>query len=208
MNALILLSQLFILLFSVVIHEVSHGAMANYLGDPTAKESGRLSLNPIKHLDFFGSFLVPLTLYLLSGGTFVFGWAKPVPFDPMLLRKPKRDTGLVAFAGPMANFILAIFFGLLIRIFHSSLTPFLILFSSWVVEINLLLGIFNLVPIPPLDGSKIILALAPDSWLPHLVFLERYGLWILLIFLFFGFSLIIPIISFFYRILTSLTITL
>ena len=204
MSGLILFFQLTILLFSVVVHEVSHGAMANYLGDPTAKESGRLSLNPIKHLYFFGSFLIPLTLYVVTGGQFVFGWAKPVPFNPLLLKKPKRDTGLVAFAGPMANFILAIVFGLFIRLFAGASSQFLISFFSWIVQINLLLAIFNLVPIPPLDGSKMLYSLAPDSWFPHLAFLERNGLWILLLFLFFGFPLIVPVIDFFYKILTGL----
>ena len=128
MQGIVLIFQLIILLFSVTIHEVSHGAMAYKLGDPTAKDSGRLSLNPLKHLDPFGSFLLPLFLFLVSKGSFVFGWAKPVPFNPLLLKKPKRDIGLVAFAGPAANLSLAIIFGLLLRFFSSFFNPFLISF--------------------------------------------------------------------------------
>jgi len=199
-----LLSQLIILLFAIVIHEVSHGTAAYHLGDPTAKNAGRLSLNPKKHLDFWGSFVVPLSLFIFSRGNFTFGWAKPVPVNPMLLRNPKRDIGLVAFAGPAANLSLALIFGILLRIFISFLPPALIHFFSWIVSINLLLAIFNLIPIPPLDGSKILFSLAPKSWGPILTFLEIYGMFILILFLFFGLPLIWPIIGFLYHIITGL----
>ncbi len=205
MQGIALIFQLIILLFSVTIHEVSHGAMAYKLGDPTAKDSGRLSLNPLKHLDLFGSFLLPLFLFLVSKGSFVFGWAKPVPFNPLLLRKPKRDIGLVAFAGPAANLSLAIIFGLLLRFFSSFFNPFLNVFFAWIVATNLLLAVFNLVPIPPLDGSKILFSFAPSSWLPFLKFLEVYGWLILLFFLFFGVQFIFPIVSFFFHFLTGLS---
>ena len=203
MEGIYFLAQLLILLFAVVIHEVSHGAVAYHLGDPTAKESGRLTLNPIKHLDFWGSFIVPLTLFFISQGKAVFGWAKPVPVNPLLLKNPKRDIGLVAFAGPAANLALAIIFGIFLRIF-SPLNPSLTLFFSWIVYINLLLAIFNLVPIPPLDGSKILFSLAPASWAPFLSFLEVYGPIILIIFLFFGFPLIWPVINFLFHLLTGI----
>ncbi len=200
-----LLIQLIILLFAVVIHEVSHGAVAYHFGDPTAKESGRLTLNPIKHLDPWGSFFVPLTLFIFSHGKAVFGWAKPVPINPMLLKNPKRDIGLVAFAGPAANLSLAIIFGILLRIFGAfSLNLPLIYFFSVIVYINLLLAVFNLVPIPPLDGSKILFSLAPKSWTPILTFLEVYGMFILIIFLFFGLPLIWPIVDFLYHLITGL----
>ena len=200
-----LLIQLIILLFAVVIHEVSHGAVASHLGDPTAKESGRLTLNPIKHLDPWGSFIIPLTLFIFSHGRAVFGWAKPVPVNPMLLRNPKRDIGLVAFAGPAANLSLAVIFGILLRIFGVfSLNLPLIYFFSAIVYINLLLAVFNLVPIPPLDGSKILFSLAPASWAPLLSFLELYGPIILIIFLFFGFPLIWPVINFLFHLFTGI----
>ncbi len=201
---MLLIFEIIVLLFSVIIHEVSHGAMAYYLGDPTAKESGRLSLNPLKHIDPFGSIIVPLLLYITTNGSLVFGWAKPVPFNPMFLRKPKRDIGLVAFAGPMANLILAIVFGLVVR--FSSLFGFnqaVVKLLVYVVFINLLLAIFNLVPIPPLDGSKILFSFAPASWERNLLVLERYGMIFLLLFLFFGFNLIIPVIGFLLRVITG-----
>ena len=199
-----LLIQLVILLFAVVIHEVSHGAMAYHLGDPTAKESGRLTLNPIKHLDLWGSFIVPLTLFVFTRGRAIFGWAKPVPVNPMLLKNPKRDIGLVAFAGPAANLVLAVIFGILLRTFHLLFPQSLSDFFSWVIYINLLLAIFNLIPIPPLDGSKILFSLAPKSWAPILTFLEVYGMFILILFLFFGLPLIWPIIDLLYHLITGL----
>ncbi len=202
---MLLVFEIIVLLFSVIIHEVSHGAMAYYLGDPTAKQSGRLSLNPLKHIDPFGSIIVPLLLYITTNGSLVFGWAKPVPFNPMFLRKPKRDIGLVAFAGPMANLILAVVFGLLIRFANAlSLNQAVVGLLTYVVFINLLLAVFNLVPIPPLDGSKILFSFAPASWERNLLFLERYGMIFLLMFLFFGFQLIVPIIGFLFKIITGL----
>src|SRR3989338_8324545 len=110
------LFQITVLIFSAVIHEVSHGAMANYLGDPTAKNLGRLTLNPLKHLEVFGSFLFPLLTYFGSGGSFLFGWAKPVPYNPMFLRDPKRGAAYIAAAGPLANFSIAIILGMVLRI--------------------------------------------------------------------------------------------
>ncbi len=206
MNISILIFEILVLLFSVIIHEVSHGAMANYLGDPTAKKMGRLTLNPLKHLDFMGSFIVPLFLWISTKGSFVFGWAKPVPFNALYLKKPKRDIGLVAFAGPMANFILALFFGFLIRFAPSFFNQTAVMLFSYIVQINLLLAIFNLVPIPPLDGSKILFSLSPESWSESLMALEKYGMLILIIFLFFGFQLIVPIIDFLYKIITGIGI--
>jgi len=151
-----LIFQLIILLFSVVVHEVSHGLAALYLGDDTAEKMGRLTLNPLKHLDPIGSVLLPLMLVLMNTG-FIFGWAKPVPYNPLNLKMPRRDSAILAFAGPLSNFSLALIFGLIIRIIivtssFVSLLPFLM----FIVWINLVLGVFNLLPIPPLDGSKIL----------------------------------------------------
>lgn len=131
-----------------------HGWMADRLGDPTAKKAGRLTLNPIPHIDIFGSILLPFLL-IASGAGFVFGWAKPVPYNPYNLRDAKYGPAKVAAAGPLGNFITALFFGFILRFFPIA-SPELIGLLQIIVFINLLLMIFNLVPIPPLDGSKVL----------------------------------------------------
>lgn len=182
----ILIVQLIILFFSVVVHEISHGYVAKYLGDDTAEKMGRLTLNPLKHLDPFGSIILPL-LFIITKAPFVLGWAKPVPFNPYNLRNPKTGGGIIAAAGPIVNFILAIIFGLLIRfLWPLGVSPFLILSFAIVVFLNLALGIFNLLPIPPLDGSKILFALLPDKYFELQRFLETYGFFIILLLLFLG----------------------
>jgi Zn-dependent protease len=168
-----------ILIFSVIIHEVAHGAVANHLGDPTAKDTGRLTLNPINHLDPIGSVLLPLILVII-GSPFLIGWAKPVPVNPYNLRNPKKDMARIAVAGPAINFFIAIFFALLIQFFALP-EKFLIIFSI-IIFINILLAVFNLLPIPPLDGSKILFSFFPQS-LEHVqIWIEQFS-----IFLFFGF---------------------
>jgi len=150
-----------ILLFSVVIHEVSHGYAALALGDQTAKDEGRLSLNPIVHLDPIGSFLVPLVGFL-SGGIII-GWAKPVPFNPYNLRNQRWGEALVAVAGPLSNIMIAVVFSIIIKLAESAgfaTEPFLFA-ASYLVYINIILALFNLIPIPPLDGSKILFSVLP-----------------------------------------------
>ena len=197
-SALILIFQLIVLIFSVMVHEVSHGYVAERLGDPTARLAGRLTLNPKKHLDPFGSFLLPLGLYILTKGSFVFGWAKPVPYNPLNLKNPRTGAATIAAAGPLSNLILAGVFGILLRILApADFAPSAIaLFFSLIIYLNILLAVFNLVPIPPLDGSKVLFAILPKSEGSHqfMNFLERYGFLFLLIFIFYGFNLIIPII--------------
>lgn len=192
--------QLIILLFSVIIHEVSHGTMAKQLGDDTAERMGRLTLNPLAHLDFFGSFLMPLLLYFTTSGRFVFGWAKPVPYNPLNLKHPRRDTALVAFAGPMANLLLALTLGLIIRL--NFLPENLVYYLAYIVLINISLAIFNLVPLPPLDGSKIFLYFFPSQKLEF--FLLQYGNLLLIFFLIFGWQLIQPLISILFLLFTGL----
>ena len=188
--------QIIVLIFSAVIHEVSHGFTAEKLGDPTARLAGRLTLNPFKHLEFFGSFILPLSLYLLSGGRFVFAWAKPVPYNPLNLKNPLRGGALIALAGPLSNFIIAIFFGIILNIVGPN-SPISSLFLI-IIYINILLGVFNLVPIPPLDGSKVLFGILPHKkWAYDLIrFLESYGMILLILFLFFGFDSIMPIVNF------------
>ncbi|MEK7627833.1 MAG: site-2 protease family protein [Patescibacteria group bacterium] len=151
-----------IIVFSVVIHEVSHGYMANFLGDPTARLQGRLTLNPISHLDPFGSVILPLMLSL-SSSPLLFGWAKPVPYNPYNLRRGGLwSEALVAGAGPASNLAIALMFALFIRIgSNMGVSESVLALSLMVVGINVMLALFNLVPIPPLDGSKILSAILP-----------------------------------------------
>jgi Zn-dependent protease len=189
-TAVITIFFLVVLLFSVIIHELAHGYVAYSLGDPTAKYAGRLTLNPIKHLDPFGSVILPLIFVLISslpgGQPFIFGWAKPVPINPYNFKDQKWGTLKVSIAGPLSNFAVALVFGLLIRFFYSpQLAPIMELFSI-IVYLNILLGIFNLIPIPPLDGSWILFRFLP-SWAERIrVFLQQYGFFIIIVLLFSG----------------------
>lgn len=181
---------LIVLLFSVIIHELAHGYVAYSLGDPTAKYAGRLTLNPIKHLDPFGSVILPLLFLLISflpgGQPFIFGWAKPVPINPYNFRDQKWGTLKVSIAGPASNFAVAIVFGLFIRFFsYPQLAPFIEL-AAIIVFLNILLGVFNLIPIPPLDGSWILFRFLPRGSEKVRLFLQQYGLFILIFLLFSG----------------------
>ncbi|MFZ2969631.1 MAG: site-2 protease family protein [Minisyncoccia bacterium] len=195
-----------ILIFSIVIHEFSHGWMADYLGDPTAKYMGRLTLNPIPHIDPVGSVLLPLIL-LASNAGFIIGWAKPVPYNPYNLRDQKNGPAFVGAAGPLSNLLIALIFGIIIRIAVSQgmdLNSSVITMFSIIVYYNVLLAVFNLVPIPPLDGSKVIFYFLPYSMHYLKESLERNGMILLLIFIFFGFDLIIPIIDFIFALFTGI----
>ncbi len=162
-----------VIVLSVVFHEYLHAWTANYLGDPTAKYAGRLTLNPLKHLDPVGTVILPLLLLFFWGG--FIGWAKPVPYNPYNLRDPRYGSSKVAIAGPMSNFSIALFFGLILRfgiIFNFiSIGGFFYIALAWIVFINIFLGLFNLIPIPPLDGSKILMDIFPQS--KALQFLEQ-----------------------------------
>jgi Zn-dependent protease len=196
-----------ILIFSVVIHELSHGAVANYLGDPTAKLAGRLTLNPIKHLDPIGSVILPIFLILLAklmGGGIIFGWAKPVPINPYNFRDQKYGSAKVALAGPASNLALALVFGLALRFFPAlSLIPGLTLMFSFIVYINILLAVFNLLPIPPLDGSHILFTFLPESMNHIKIFLSQFGLFILLFIIFFFFQWLVFIINWIFALIVG-----
>lgn len=185
---------------SAIIHEYFHGWTADQLGDPTAKHLGRLTLNPLAHIDMWGTVLMPVLLLLLSGGSFVFAYAKPVPYNPYNLRNQKWGPALVALAGPFANLLVAVVFGLLVRFYP--LSSFSLVLSI-IVYINILLAIFNLIPIPPLDGSKVLYAVLPNHLAMKLADLERYGLIIVLIFIIFAFHIITPIISALFRVIVG-----
>jgi Zn-dependent protease len=164
-----------ILVMSVVVHEVSHGFMAEFFGDETAKYSGRLTLNPISHLDIFGSILIPAIL-VLSHSQFLFGWAKPVPYNEDNLSNKRWGTFFVAIAGVLANFLIAIIFGLIIRFtLPLNFSQGFYFITATIVIVNLALGLFNLIPIPPLDGSKILFSLLPESLSGVLRFLEKFS---------------------------------
>ncbi len=198
-----------VLIFSIVIHEVSHGWMANHLGDPTARHMGRLTLNPIPHIDLMGSIIIPLFL-LISNTGFIIGWAKPVPYNPYNLRDKKNGEMLVALAGPASNLLLALIFGIIIRILlfqGIGIDSSIISFFSIVVFYNILLAIFNLVPIPPLDGSKVLFHFLPYSSHNIREVLERNGMLFLIIFIFFGFRLILPIMFFLFSLFTGIQLS-
>lgn len=203
--------QLFQLLFffliivpSAIIHEYAHGWAADQLGDPTARHAGRLTLNPLAHIDLWGTILMPILLLLVSGGTFMFAYAKPVPFNPYNLSNRRWGPALVSAAGPAANLFLALIFSLLIRFLPGDILS--LTFSSLlliIVYANVLLAIFNLIPIPPLDGSKVLFAILPDSTWQFKQTLERNGFLILLIFLLFGFRLIVPVVKFVFELMVG-----
>jgi Zn-dependent protease len=181
------------LIFAIVLHEVAHGWIANKLGDHTARDMGRLTLNPIPHIDLFGTIIMPLLLFFLTNGRMVFGYAKPVPINPYNFKDPKKGMAISSIAGPSINIIMAISFSFLLRVVMPALagslpkqtwewiaTPLVAMFIVG-VEINVVLGILNLVPIPPLDGSRIVYWLLPDTYAKAYYRLERYGLIILLL---------------------------
>jgi Zn-dependent protease len=188
-----------IVLISVVIHEVAHGYVALWLGDTTAYYDGRLTLNPLKHLDPFGSVLLPL---ILSFSGVVFGWAKPVPYNPYNLRNRRLGEPLVALAGPVSNILLAIIFGLLIR--FVPLDSAMLFIAASIVQVNIVLAVFNMIPIPPLDGSKILFALFPKQYGPLRATLEQWGMVLVILFIVFLWHLMTPVVSFVFTILTGI----
>ncbi len=195
--------QIAILIMSIVIHEVAHGYAARFYGDLTAEYEGRLTLNPVKHIDPFGSVFVPLLSYMFGG--FVFGWAKPVPYNPYNLKPGRWPEAFVALAGPLSNIGLAVVFGLTLRFVGSTSVGFVSITAA-IVYVNILLAVFNLMPIPPLDGSKLLFALFPEKIYKLRSFFERYGLFLVLFFILFVWQLIAPVISILFAFLTGLSI--
>jgi len=181
------LFQIIVLIISIMAHEIAHGAAAYAFGDPTAKNQGRLTLNPLKHIDIFGSIVLPLLLYLTSAG-FIIGWAKPVPYNPYNLKNRRLGEFCVSIAGILTNLIIAIIFSIIIR---SSvilgLSPAVIELMIYIVFLNMTLAIFNLIPVPPLDGSKILFSLVSYRYERQLIALEKYGFYfVLILVVFFG----------------------
>ncbi len=189
--------QVVILVLSAVVHEYMHGWMAYRLGDSTAKDAGRLTMNPLAHLEWFGSFFLPLVM-IFGNFPFVIGWAKPVPYNPYNLEDKKYGEAKVAAAGPLANLVIALVFGLFLR-----WSPFYNLeffgFISLIVFINLVLMVFNLIPIPPLDGSKILASFLPDNLRDRYLGLEKMGFILVILFVMLGGSLIMPLVNLLFR---------
>lgn len=179
-------------LFAITIHEAAHAWMASRLGDSTAKMLGRLSFNPIKHIDLIGTILVPIVVLVLSQFSFVFGWAKPVPINCTMFHKPRRDLALATAAGPLANLVMAFLWAICLKIGYmlhprsSSTGLFMVLTGQAGIIINLVLAYLNLLPIPPLDGSRIVTSLLPLRQALQYQKIEPYGLFILFILIFTG----------------------
>ena len=168
-----------ILIFSVILHELAHGVVADRLGDPTARLAGRLTLNPIPHIDVIGSIILPAMLIFLNTGL-LFGWAKPVPIDPYNLKNPRKDTALISLAGPFTNIMIAVITSIILRIllvFGGSLMIIEIISYLLVsiIQLNVMLAVFNLLPIHPLDGFKIVGGLLPEKRAHEWYQLERFG---------------------------------
>ncbi len=200
-----ILFSIIILALSIIIHEVSHGLAALSQGDLTAKYAGRLTLNPISHIDPIGTILVPLVMFM-SGIGVIFGWAKPVPYNPYNLRNGRWSELWVAAAGPLSNILIALVCGLFLRFYGFNLPQGTIELLGYTVLVNIGLAVFNLVPLPPLDGSKILFNLLPEKTQHIRDFLEKYGLFVTLFFIFFLWKFCIPLVTGAFTLITGVSL--
>ena len=195
-----LVIRIAVLVFSVIIHEVAHGYVAYRLGDPTARDAKRLTLNPLPHIDLMGSILLPLFLVVIKSPVLL-GWAKPVPFNPRYFRDVKKGVMLVGLAGPASNLILAAAAGLILRILpFEGIIGYLL---AQLCVVNVILALFNLIPIPPLDGSRVVIGFLPSPMITDYLKLEPYGFLIIFGLLYLGVldNILIPIAGFLVRLL-------
>ena len=192
-------------LFGITLHEAAHGYVARMFGDPTAWQAGRISLNPVRHIDLMGTIIVPLFLLfstkLLGGGGLLFGWAKPVPVDWSRLRRPKRDMLWVALAGPASNLVMAVIWAVGLRILAetgATSTSFWVQMTIAGIQVNLILMALNLVPLPPLDGGRIVFSLLPDRMAWQYSKIEPYGIVILIVLMLTGvlWTVLQPLLAF------------
>jgi len=205
----------FPILIAITFHELSHGFVANRLGDPTARMMGRLTLNPIAHIDPIGTILMPIMLIIFTNGQFVFGYAKPVPINPMNFKNPKRDMAISAAAGPVMNILLSIGSMIVLRfiivplsvvspesISSTILTPLLMIFRSSVV-VNVVLAVFNMIPIPPLDGGRVLTGFLPYKQAVTFSKIEPYGFLIVIFLIATGIAnyFVLPLVNMFLRML-------
>jgi len=188
------------ILLAVSLHEAAHGMVANWLGDSTAKDMGRLTANPLRHIDPIGTVLVPLLLVLTIG--IPFGWARPVPVDPSNFQNPLKDMALVALAGPVANFLMSIFWVIFLVIVakllpQGTLSDWLKVMAVFGIQINAVLLILNLLPVPPLDGGRIVTGVLPPDWAMFLIRFERLGMILVILLLVSGFlgTILTPLVK-------------
>jgi Zn-dependent protease len=186
------------LLVGVVVHEYAHGRVAEMMGDPTARQAGRLTFNPLPHLDPFGSVLLPLLL-LLAGSPVLFAAAKPVPVNPMFFKRGRRDFFWVGIAGPASNIAVAAVSGVILAALYSWAPGAVVMFMGRMVIVNCMLAVFNLMPLPPLDGSRMVEAFLPERWLKGYTSIEPFGIFIVFGLFFFvpGFfdKIILPVVE-------------
>jgi len=198
-----------VLILSIIVHEVAHGLMAEQEGDPTARMLGRITLNPIKHIDIFGSIILPLMLILTSAG-FIIGWAKPVPYNVNNLKNGNKSIAKVSIAGIVVNLLIAIVFGLLIRAsiaFGFANQP-LIEIASIIVILNIVLALFNSIPLAPLDGFRFLQAVLPPKTENFMKMIEKYSLPLLIVFILFGWKFISPLAFGIFALITGIPLTI
>ncbi len=202
MEPFTLIITIIILIMSVVLHELSHGYVAELLGDPTPRHQGRLTVNPLNHLELFGSVIVPL-ITALAG--MAFGWAKPVQWNPYNVKNRRVGEFIISLAGPLANILIAVVFGLVIRSGVVAFSPAFVGIASYIVAINITLAIFNLIPIPPLDGSKILFSILPQKLSYIRRGFEQYSIFLVLLLIFVLWQYAYPIIPFLFKLITGVS---